>query len=313
MKVSKPVVPMGLESLWVLFVEQAAHILEAEQERLSAEDYLMDSDDCIQTLREAVPAVPAVQGEPLGYVVPRMAARLGKGELCGISVLDQPEDGHTLPVYLTPQPAEQQPAPAVQGEPAEQYNHKRIGWELERTAMGDGYYGNALRVAKDFPELSDEDRSVLDRYATGAQRHSDHIALQVIAMKVYAAPQPAEQHPDDTAVDRFAAAMKAKLNKKRQEGRGGWQSMTAEQLSALLHEHVRKGDPVDVANLAMMLRQNGQRIEQQPAPDVAGLLDLLRDIGNVCRKPEMPSEQAIAEWADRIDAALQEGPPCEQS
>lgn len=88
---------------------------------------------------------------------------------------------------------------------------------------------------------------------------------------LYAAPPPAEQqldpHPDDAAVDRFAAAMKAKLNKKRQEGRGGWQSMTAEQLSALLHEHVRKGDPVDVANLAMMLHQNGQRIEQQPSPD----------------------------------------------
>lgn len=85
-----------------------------------------------------------------------------------------------------------------QGEPVAQYNRKRIGWELERTAMGDGFYGNALRVAKDFPELSDEDRSVLDRYATGAQRHSDHIALQVIAMKVYAAPQPAEQQPDVT-------------------------------------------------------------------------------------------------------------------
>lgn len=54
-------------------------------------------------------AAPAVQGKPLGYVVPRMAARLGEGELCGISVLDQPEDGHTLPVYLGPQPAEQQP------------------------------------------------------------------------------------------------------------------------------------------------------------------------------------------------------------
>lgn len=84
-------------------------------------------------------------------------------------------------------------APDVQGEPVVQYNRKRIGWELERTAMGDGFYGNALRVAKDFPELSDEDRSVLDRYSTGAQRHSDHIALQVIAMKVYTAQQPAEQ------------------------------------------------------------------------------------------------------------------------
>src|SRR5690554_6241206 len=35
-------------------------------------------------------------------------------------------------------------------------------------------------------------------------------------------PQPA-QHPDDAAVDRFAEAMKAKLAKKRAEGRGGWE------------------------------------------------------------------------------------------
>lgn len=72
-------------------------------------------------------------------------------------------------------------------EPAGQYNHKRIGWELERTAMGDGYYGNALRVAKDIPGLTDQDRAVLDRYATGAQHGTDHIALQDIAMRVYAA------------------------------------------------------------------------------------------------------------------------------
>ena len=73
------------------------------------------------------------------------------------------------------------------GEPAEQYNRKRIGWELERTAMGDGYYGNALRVAKDIPGLTDQDRAVLDRYATGAQHGTDYIALQDIAMRVYAA------------------------------------------------------------------------------------------------------------------------------
>src|SRR5690606_20153205 len=79
----------------------------------------------------------------------------------------------------------------VQREPAEQYNHKRIGWELERTAMGDGYYGNALRVAKDIPGLTDQDRAVLDRYATGAQHDTDHIALQDIAMRVYATSRTA--------------------------------------------------------------------------------------------------------------------------
>ena len=79
-------------------------------------------------------------------------------------------------------------------EPAGQYNHKRIGWELERTALGDGYYGNALRVAKDIPGLTDQDRAVLDRYATGAQQGTDHIALQDIAMRVYAAPEHVARH-----------------------------------------------------------------------------------------------------------------------
>lgn len=69
-------------------------------------------------------------------------------------------------------------------------------------------------------------------------------------------------HPDDLAVDRFAAAMKAKLAKKRTEGRGGWEgsSCNAEILSDLLRKHVEKGDPLDVGNLAMMLHQRSERI-----------------------------------------------------
>jgi hypothetical protein len=69
-------------------------------------------------------------------------------------------------------------------------------------------------------------------------------------------------HIDDVAVDRFAIAMKAKLAKKREEGRGGWDGPTcsAEILSIMLRKHVRKGDPVDVANLAMMLQQRGEGI-----------------------------------------------------
>lgn len=70
-------------------------------------------------------------------------------------------------------------------------------------------------------------------------------------------------HPDDIAVDRFASAMKAKLAKKRREGRGGWddeEDCSALWLSSLLREHVEKGDPLDVGNLAMMLHQRGERI-----------------------------------------------------
>jgi len=75
--------------------------------------------------------------------------------------------------------------------------------------------------------------------------------------------EEAAPHPDDAAVDRFAAAMKAKLAKKRADGRGGWErkdECSAEFLSDLLRGHVEKGDPLDVGNLAMMLHQRGERI-----------------------------------------------------
>lgn len=70
-------------------------------------------------------------------------------------------------------------------------------------------------------------------------------------------------HPDDLAVDRFAAAMKAKLAKKRDEGKSGWEDKDECSqlfLSQLLREHVEKGDPVDVGNLAMMLHQREEQI-----------------------------------------------------
>lgn len=72
-----------------------------------------------------------------------------------------------------------------------------------------------------------------------------------------------DQHPDDLAVDRFAAAMKAKLAQKRAEGRGGWDNpdeCSIEWLSELLRSHVEKADPVDVGNFAMMIHQRGGRI-----------------------------------------------------
>lgn len=65
-----------------------------------------------------------------------------------------------------------------------QYNAARIAWELERTAMGDAFYGNALRVAKDIPGLTDDDRALLDRYATGLQRGTDHVKLCDLALRI---------------------------------------------------------------------------------------------------------------------------------
>ena len=66
------------------------------------------------------------------------------------------------------------------------------------------------------------------------------------------APDPA-QIEDDRAIDAFAIAMSIKMDKCRAKGRGGWQTCSNDDLWAMLREHVEKGDPVDVGNLAMML------------------------------------------------------------
>lgn len=79
-------------------------------------------------------------------------------------------------------------------------------------------------------------------------------------------------HPDDTAVDTFARAMKDKLASCREQGRTGWQTASASHLSSLLAGHIEKGDPVDVANLCMMIHQNGQSIV---APSQNQLLEQL--------------------------------------
>ena len=69
-----------------------------------------------------------------------------------------------------------------------------------------------------------------------------------------------DQHTDDIAVERFAARMKAKLAQARREGMAGWDNplaCTTEHLAQLLIKHVHKGDPVDIANFAMMLSERG--------------------------------------------------------
>jgi len=75
---------------------------------------------------------------------------------------------------------------------------------------------------------------------------------------------PVAQHPDDEAVDRFAAAMKAKLAKARDAGRSGWQdpAWPVESIGDNLRKHVEKGDPRDVANYCMFLFERGERIPQ---------------------------------------------------
>jgi hypothetical protein len=82
----------------------------------------------------------------------------------------------------------------------------------------------------------------------------------------------AADHPDDIAVDAFAAAMKAKLAAARAKGRGGWRDIEEcpqQRLSDMLREHVAKGDPRDVANFCMFLQQRGESILSSTTPPQA--------------------------------------------
>lgn len=127
--------------------------------------------------------------------------------------------------------------------------------------------------------------------------------------------QQVGQHPDDAAVDRFAAAMKAKLARSREKGRHGWQNCTAPHLSAMLYDHLYKADPLDVGNFAMMLHQNGQAIElpfearrKRVAPQPAPAQDVAEDwsvfIGYLIDKCEGHeiSEERLQFWLrDMLD------------
>lgn len=78
-------------------------------------------------------------------------------------------------------------------------------------------------------------------------------------------PRTEPPHPDDVAVDHFAAEMKAKLAVARAKGRGGWEDtdfVSGKFLSKLLREHVEKGDPRDVANFCCFLWNRGESIAQ---------------------------------------------------
>lgn len=66
-------------------------------------------------------------------------------------------------------------------------------------------------------------------------------------------------HSDDDAIDMLGNAMRDKMALGRAKGRGGWHTCPVDVLWQRLREHVDKGDPVDVANLAMMIHYNSAR------------------------------------------------------
>lgn len=76
---------------------------------------------------------------------------------------------------------------------------------------------------------------------------------------------------DNDAVYQFSKLMKDKMAKSRAKGRKGWNDPTQcspDFLRQLLYEHIYKGDPVDVANLCMMLRHYDEPTTPKPEDDL---------------------------------------------
>lgn len=73
---------------------------------------------------------------------------------------------------------------------------------------------------------------------------------------------------DHLAVSQFAIAMCDKLDAKRAEGRAGWDDptmCTIESLAQMLVGHITKGDPIDIANFAMMVWHRGSDADGKAA------------------------------------------------
>lgn len=199
------------------------------------------------------------------------------------------------------------PAPVTDLRPHLEWALRRIGTSLD---TGDKYEAAqaALDAARAAPQVSASNFAKLQSAYVGACDQLGELLASV--------PRAGQsQHPDDIAVDSFAVAMKAKLAKKRAEGRGGWSDKsqcTAEFLSQLLRGHVDKGDPVDVGKLAMMLHQRGEAIA--PAEDDG------RDTAPLAveRAPEDPSgyvavKRSAVEWLkDKFPALTIKAGLCER-
>lgn len=129
-----------------------------------------------------------------------------------------------------------------------------------------------------FCSVADDGRSIKINFKSPADRLGAFDALMALMNAELKRTESASFHDeksfDDACVDAFAEAMKAKLDKKREQGLSGWSNKgicSRSHLSSLLHGHVAKGDPLDVANLAMFLHHRQERIDTPI--DKSGVID----------------------------------------
>ena len=120
-------------------------------------------------------------------------------------------------------------------------------------------------------------------------------------------PENEQAASDNLSVDIFACIMKDKLAKSRAKGRAGWEQCDPTALSAMLREHVEKGDPVDVANFCMMLWHHRVPImENEPIP-IVGLGRMTDEEGGIVTlkfENEDRAQQFMRDYAPSVEVDL---------
>ncbi|AVO22995.1 hypothetical protein HWB57_gp158 [Erwinia phage vB_EamM-Bue1] len=150
----------------------------------------------------------------------------------------------------------------------------------------------------------------LDTFCNSGRILVDSVNAMSKITKPVTAPAPVEQHPDDEAIDAFAAAMKAKMARSRDKGRSGWEDrgmVTDEQLAEMLIEHLGKtnaGNFEDVAIFCMMLHHRKAPTDiimstQNPELTTELMNEALKKHYLVFDKPSQMSDsfRAGARWA----------------
>lgn len=136
---------------------------------------------------------------------------------------------------------------------------------LTQAEIDEAFAATERRIAEVGDALSEPEQPALIEETP--EEKADRLRRQRIA---------AEASADENALQTFVGWMREKMARKREQGFGGWQNPNeckVEDLAAQLVGHVAKGDPVDIAILAMMV---GIRAGAMGAPGYLNRLPIPR-------------------------------------
>ena len=144
--------------------------------------------------------------------------------------------------------------------------HEALGNALDCGRVWSAWQAGTMSQ-DDFSSVSeDEDR--LTEISTAAIKAVNRVrsVSDIRSREVMPAKTVGVLHPDDAAVDAFAAVMKDRMSLQRARGRKGWGDPAAcpvDRLENMLLENFLNGDFVDVGNLAMMILTLRERASKE--------------------------------------------------